>query len=77
MSTGELVIRRTDIYDDPLFNYAQFWNGRDYEHQAEVAALDSGTAPDRDRTSRLGTPGPHRRPGLAFILPRLRNNYVR
>jgi SAM-dependent methyltransferase len=40
MSTGELVIRRTDIYDDLLFNYAQFWNGRDYEHQAEVAALD-------------------------------------
>jgi len=39
MSTGELVIRRTDIYDDPLFNYVQFWNGRDYEHQAEVAAL--------------------------------------
>jgi hypothetical protein len=40
MSTGGLVIRRTDIYDDPLFNYAQFWNGRHYEHQAEVAALD-------------------------------------
>jgi SAM-dependent methyltransferase len=39
MTTDETVIRRTRIYDDPLFNYAQFWTGRDYEHQAEVAAL--------------------------------------
>jgi ubiquinone/menaquinone biosynthesis C-methylase UbiE len=40
MTTGGQVIRRTDFYNDPLFNYAQFWNGREYEHQAEVAALD-------------------------------------
>jgi SAM-dependent methyltransferase len=33
------VVRRTDIYNDPTFNYAQFWDGRDYEHQAEVIAL--------------------------------------
>lgn len=33
------VIRRTDIYNDPAFNYAHFWQGRDYEHQAEVMAL--------------------------------------
>src|SRR5262249_46811054 len=33
------VVRRTDIYNDPTFNYAQFWDGRDYEHQAEVMAL--------------------------------------
>jgi SAM-dependent methyltransferase len=39
MTTDETAIRRTRIYDDPLFNYAQFWTGRDYEHQAEVAAL--------------------------------------
>jgi SAM-dependent methyltransferase len=32
--------RRTDIYNDPAFNYAQFWSGRDYEHQAEVIALE-------------------------------------
>ncbi len=32
-------IRRTDIYNDPTFNYAQFWNGRDYEHHAEVIAI--------------------------------------
>jgi SAM-dependent methyltransferase len=39
MTTDETAIRRTSIYNDPLFNYAQFWTGRDYEHQAEVAAL--------------------------------------
>lgn len=60
MSAGGLVIRRTGTYDDPLFNYAQFWNGRDYEHQAEVAALGR----------------PVGRPGLAFIRLRLRDNYV-
>jgi SAM-dependent methyltransferase len=32
-------IRRTDIYNDPTFDYAQFWNGRDYEHHAEVIAI--------------------------------------
>jgi SAM-dependent methyltransferase len=31
--------RRTDIYNDPTFNYAQFWSGRDYEHYAEVIAI--------------------------------------
>jgi ubiquinone/menaquinone biosynthesis C-methylase UbiE len=31
--------RKTGIYNDPLFNYAQFWSGRDYEHQAELIAL--------------------------------------
>jgi ubiquinone/menaquinone biosynthesis C-methylase UbiE len=31
--------RRTGIYNDPLFNYAQFWSGRDYEHQSEVLAV--------------------------------------
>ena len=32
-------IRKTDIYNDPTFNYAQFWTGRDYEHNSEVIAL--------------------------------------
>ena len=27
------------MYNDPLFNYAQYWTGRDYEHQAELLAL--------------------------------------
>jgi SAM-dependent methyltransferase len=31
--------RRNDFYNDPDFNYAQFWVGRDYEHEAEVLAL--------------------------------------
>jgi SAM-dependent methyltransferase len=33
------TIRKTDIYNDPTFNYAHFWTGRDYEHHAEVIAL--------------------------------------
>ena len=37
---SEATARRTDIYNDPSFNYAQFWSGRDYEHNAEVIALD-------------------------------------
>jgi SAM-dependent methyltransferase len=33
------TIRKTDIYNDPAFNYAEFWTGRDYEHNAEVIAV--------------------------------------
>lgn len=39
MSGGTESFRRTDFYNDPDFNYEQFWVGRDYEHQAEVIAL--------------------------------------
>ncbi len=39
MTLANGSIRRTDIYNDPTFNYAQFWNGRDYEHYAEVIAI--------------------------------------
>lgn len=41
MSTGSTITqaRKTDIYNDPDFNYAMFWEGRDYEHAAEVIAL--------------------------------------
>jgi SAM-dependent methyltransferase len=39
MSTRTSTGRRTDIYNDPTFNYAQFWTGRDYEHYAEVIAI--------------------------------------
>jgi ubiquinone/menaquinone biosynthesis C-methylase UbiE len=39
MTDGMVRARRTDFYNDPEFNYAQFWVGRDYEHQAEVMAL--------------------------------------
>lgn len=39
MTTNSTTGRKADIYDDPMFNYAQFWTGRDYEHHAELAAL--------------------------------------
>lgn len=39
MTTESAAGRKTGIYNDPLFNYAQFWSGRDYEHQAELIAL--------------------------------------
>lgn len=39
MSAGTAKVRRSDFYNDPAFNYAEFWVGRDYEHQAEVIAL--------------------------------------
>jgi SAM-dependent methyltransferase len=31
--------RRSDYYDDPDFNYADWWQGREYEHEAEVMAI--------------------------------------
>jgi SAM-dependent methyltransferase len=31
---------RADHYDDPGFNYQDYWRGRDYEHAAEQAAID-------------------------------------
>ena len=39
MTSESTAGRKTGIYNDPLFNYAQFWSGRDYEHQAEVIAV--------------------------------------
>jgi ubiquinone/menaquinone biosynthesis C-methylase UbiE len=39
VTTESTAGRKTGIYNDPLFNYAQFWSGRDYEHQAELIAL--------------------------------------
>lgn len=39
MTTNSTAGRKADIYNDPMFNYAQFWTGRDYEHHAELAAL--------------------------------------
>ena len=32
--------RRADHYDDPAFDYQEYWRGRDYEHAAEQAAID-------------------------------------
>lgn len=33
------VTARPSFYDDPGFNYAQWWLGRGYEHEAEVIAI--------------------------------------
>jgi ubiquinone/menaquinone biosynthesis C-methylase UbiE len=32
--------KRADQYNDPKHNYLHYWNGRDYEHNAEVIAID-------------------------------------
>jgi SAM-dependent methyltransferase len=39
MATGSRAAARSDYYDDPGFNYARWWVGREYEHQAEVIAI--------------------------------------
>lgn len=32
--------KKADQYNDPKHNYLHYWDGRDYEHAAEVIALD-------------------------------------
>jgi SAM-dependent methyltransferase len=32
--------KRADQYNDPKHNYLHYWDGRDYEHEAEVLALN-------------------------------------
>ena len=39
MLTRDHETRRSEYYDDPAFNYADWWLGRGYEHQAEVMAV--------------------------------------
>jgi SAM-dependent methyltransferase len=39
MVTNTHAAARSDYYDDPDFNYADWWIGRDYEHRAEVIAI--------------------------------------
>jgi ubiquinone/menaquinone biosynthesis C-methylase UbiE len=39
MTTSTDAIRRSGMYNDPDFNYAHFWRGRGYEHEAEVIAI--------------------------------------
>jgi ubiquinone/menaquinone biosynthesis C-methylase UbiE len=39
MATSTRATDRREYYDDPNFNYAQWWNGRRYEHLAEVIAI--------------------------------------
>ncbi len=33
------VIRKADQYDDPEYNYMDYWTGREYEHEAEEIAI--------------------------------------
>lgn len=39
MTTEAREMRRPHYYDDPAFNYADWWLGRKYEHDAEVMAI--------------------------------------
>ncbi|MCW2936664.1 MAG: hypothetical protein JWM19_7626 [Actinomycetia bacterium] len=39
MSTSIARFRKTDIYNDPAFDYSKFWEGRGYEHEAEAMAV--------------------------------------
>jgi SAM-dependent methyltransferase len=39
MSTKKST-KKADQYNDPNHNYLHYWDGRDYEHEAEVLALD-------------------------------------
>lgn len=32
--------KRADQYNDPLHNYLHYWDGRDYEHESEVLAIE-------------------------------------
>lgn len=38
--TSKSARKRADQYNDPKHNYLHYWNGRDYEHAAEVIALN-------------------------------------
>jgi SAM-dependent methyltransferase len=33
------TLRKSDQYDDPDYNYLHYWNGRDYENEAERMAI--------------------------------------
>jgi SAM-dependent methyltransferase len=39
MVTRSRETARSDYYDDPTFNYASWWVGREYEHRSEVIAI--------------------------------------
>jgi SAM-dependent methyltransferase len=38
-SSTNKVQRKADQYDDPKFNYQDYWTGREYEHAAEELAI--------------------------------------
>lgn len=36
---GKKAVRKADQYDDPKYNYQDYWTGREYEHAAEEMAI--------------------------------------
>jgi SAM-dependent methyltransferase len=38
-SSSKKTVRKADQYDDPQYNYQDYWQGRDYEHAAEELAI--------------------------------------
>jgi SAM-dependent methyltransferase len=38
-SPAKKVTRKADQYDDPSYNYQDYWQGREYEHSAEELAV--------------------------------------
>src|SRR6185436_3911872 len=39
MPKAKKIVRRADQYDDPKYNYQDYWAGREYEHAAEEMAI--------------------------------------
>ena len=39
MAINKKTARRADQYDDPKYNYQDYWTGREYEHAAEELAI--------------------------------------
>jgi ubiquinone/menaquinone biosynthesis C-methylase UbiE len=39
MAQTKKKVRKADQYDDPKYNYQDYWTGRDYEHAAEEMAI--------------------------------------
>lgn len=37
--TTKKTVRKADQYDDPKYNYQDYWTGREYEHAAEEMAI--------------------------------------
>jgi len=38
-SNRQVAKNKADQYNDPNFNYSDYWLGRDYEHQSEILAI--------------------------------------
>ena len=38
-TTKSKASKKADQYNDPSHNYLHYWDGREYEHQAEAIAI--------------------------------------